>query len=59
MDEFFASLNMPKTFKDLGIIDVDVVSLSKLVSDNGKRIIHQKGKDMDESVMIEIYNMCL
>ncbi len=59
MDEFFSSLNMPKTFRDLGIDDVDVTSLAKLVSDNGKRTIHQKSKEMDESVMIEIYRLCL
>ena len=59
LEKLFASLNMPKTFKDLGIDKVDVELLANLVSDNGNRVIAHPTKDMDKEVVKAIINSCL
>ena len=58
-EKLSASLNMPKTFKDLGIDKVDVELLANLVTDNGNRIIAHPAKDMDKEVVKAIINSCL
>ena len=58
-EKLFASLNMPKTFKDLGINKVDVELLANLVTDNGTRDIAHPKKDMDKDVVKTIINSCL
>ena len=59
LEKLFASLNMPKTFKDLGIDKVDVELLANLVTDNGNRVIAHPAKDMDKEVVKAIINSCL
>ena len=59
IEKFFAALNMPKTFKDLGIANVDTELLANLVTDNGNRIIAHPKKDMDKEVVKAIINSCL
>ena len=59
LEKLFASLNMPKTFKDLGIDKVDVELLANLVTDNGNRVIAHPTKDMDKEVVKAIINSCL
>ena len=59
LEKLFASLNMPKTFKDLGIDKVDVELLANLVTDNGNRVIAHPKKDMDKEVVKAIINSCL
>ena len=59
LEKLFASLNMPKTFKDLGIDQVDVELLANLVTDNGNRVIAHPAKDMDKEVVKAIINSCL
>ena len=59
IEKLFASLGMPKTFKDLGIDKVDVELLSNLVTDNGNRVIAHPKKDMDKDVVKAIINSCL
>ena len=59
LEKLFASLNMPKTFKDLGIDKVDVELLANLVTDNGNRVITHPKKDMDKEVVKAIINSCL
>ena len=59
IEKLFASLGMPKTFKDLGINDVDVELLANLVTDNGDRIIAHPKKDMGKDVIKAIINSCL
>ena len=58
-EKLFTSLNMPKTFKDLGIDKVDVELLANLVTDNGNRVIAHPAKDMDKEVVKAIINSCL
>ena len=59
IEKLFASLGMPKTFKDLGINNVDVELLADLVTDNGNRVISHPKKDMDKEVVKAIINSCL
>lgn len=59
IEKLFTGLNMPKTFKDLGIDNPDIISLANHVSNNGSRIIYHHKKIMDRDVIIEIYKMCL
>ena len=59
IEKLFASLGMPKSFKDLGIDKVDVELLANLVTDNGKRVIAHPKKDMDKEVVKAIINSCL
>ena len=59
LEKLFVSLNMPKTFKDLGIDKVDVELLANLVTDNGNRVIAHPTKDMDKEVVKAIINSCL
>ena len=59
LEKLFAFLNMPKSFKDLGIDKVDVELLANLVTDNGNRVISHPKKDMDKEVIKAIINSCL
>ena len=59
IEKLFASLGMPKSFKDLGIDKVDVELLANLVTDNGNRMIAHPKKDMDKEVVKAIINSCL
>ena len=59
IEKLFASLGMPKSFKDLGIEKVDVELLANLVTDNGNRVIAHPKKDMDKEVVKAIINSCL
>ena len=59
IEKLFASLGMPKSFKDLGIDKVDVELLANLVTDNGNKAIGHPKKDMDKEVVKTIINSCL
>ena len=59
IEKLFAALGMPKTFKDLGINNVDVELLANLVTDDGNRVIPHPKKDMDKEVVKVIINSCL
>ena len=59
IEKLFTSLGMPKTFKDLGINNVDVELLANLVTDDGNRVISHPKKDMDKEVVKAIINSCL
>lgn len=59
IERLFASLDMPKSFKDLGINNVDVELLANIVTDDGNRIIAHPKKDMDKDVVKAIINSCL
>lgn len=55
LETFFADLNMPKTYEDLGIQKVDIDGLVDLFSNNHKRSVYHKEKPMDFLVADEIY----
>ena len=59
IEKLFASLGMPKTFKDLGIENPDIELLANLVTSNGERVISHPKKDMDKEVVEAILKNCL
>ena len=59
IEKLFAKLEMPKTFKDLGLTNVNVEQLANLVTDNGNRVIEHPKKNMDKEVVTTIINSCL
>ena len=59
IEELFALLGMPKTFKDLGIEKPDVKKLVNIITNNGERVIKHHIKDMDEEVLTAILSSCL
>ena len=58
IEKLFASLDMPKSFKDLGITNPDIDQLVKLITNDGERIIKHPKKDMDGEVLTAILNSC-
>ena len=58
-EKLFNLLEMPKTFKDLGIDNPDIDLLTNLVTNNGQNVIKHHIKDMDEEVVSSIFKKCL
>lgn len=58
-ENLFKSLNMPKSLKDLGIINPDLLLLTNLVTDNGRKVISHPKKDMDQKVVMTIFENSL
>ena len=58
LEKLFALLEMPKSFKDLGIDNPDIEKLVNIITDNGARVIKHPKKDMDEEVLTAIFNSC-
>ena len=58
LEKLFELLEMPKSFKDLGIGNPDIKKLVNIVTDNGARVIKHPKKDMDEEVLTAIFNSC-
>ena len=59
IEKLFDSLDMPKSFKDLGIVNPDIKNLVNLITNNGERTIKHPKKDMDGEVLTAIFNSCL
>ena len=59
IEKLFGLLEMPKTFKDLGIEDPDIDKLVNLITDKGERVIKHPKKDMDQEVLTAIFKSCL
>ena len=59
IEKLFNLLDMPKSLKDLGVVNPDIENLANLVTDNGKRIIAHHKKNMDKDVVKAIFNSCL
>lgn len=59
LDEFFTSLNMPKTLQGLDIENPDIDELVKIVTANGTKAVPHHIKPMDKDVAKEIYEMCI
>ena len=59
IEKLFDSLDMPKSFKDLGISEPDISKLVNLITNNGERVIKHPKKDMDGEVLTAIFNSCL
>ena len=59
IEKLFKLLNMPATFKDLGIDNPDIKKLTNLVTKNGTRVIEHPKKNMDEEVVETIFKSCI
>ena len=59
IEKLFASLDMPLTFKDLGIKNVDIKRIVNIVTNNGTRVIEHPKKNMDSEVVQTIIESCL
>ena len=59
IEKLFALLEMPSSFKELGIEKPDIERLSNIVTDNGNRAIEHPKKNMDKEVVETIYRSCL
>ena len=57
LEKFFAYLGVPRTYKDLGIENVDIELLTNVFSNNHTREIYHKEKPMNYLVAEEIYKM--
>ena len=57
LEKFFESLDMPASYKDLGIEKVDIELLANVFSGNKSRAIPHRAKPMDYEVGEEIYMM--
>src|SRR5574344_390542 len=58
LEEYFDFLNMPKSYKDLNIENVDVELLVKKFSNDGTRIVGHHTKPIDQEVARKIYKSC-
>ena len=59
IEKLFALLEMPKSFKDLNIVNPDLQLLTNLVTNNGEKAIPHPKKDMDKEVVMAIFKSCL
>lgn len=59
LEKLFKELEMPASFKDLGINNPDIERLVNIVTNNGNRIIEHPKKNMDKEVVETIYKSCI
>ena len=59
IEKLFNLLEMPKSLKDLGVVNPDIENLANLVTDNGQRVIAHHKKNMDKEVVMAIFKSCL
>ena len=59
IEKFFNLLDMPRSLKDLGVLNPDIENLANLVTDYGQRVVAHHKKDMDKEVVKTIFNSCL
>ena len=59
IEKLFELLEMPKTYHDLGIDNIDIARLTNIVTDNGSRVIEHPKKDMDKEVVETIFKSCI
>lgn len=57
LEKFFNELNMPRTYKDLGIDDADINTLVNIFSKNKTKVIDHRERPMDYAVAEEIFKM--
>ena len=57
LEKFFDYLGAPKTYKDLGIDNVDIELLTNVFSNNKTKEVYHREKPMNYSVAEEIYKM--
>ena len=55
MKEFFSSIGMPSTFKDVGLGKEDIPALVKLASGNGTRVIGRYPQSLDQHDLERVF----
>lgn len=59
LEQFFKYLNMPLTFKELGIESVDIEKLINVLLDNGKKTIYHINTPINNEIARIIYTSCV
>lgn len=59
LEQYFQELEMPTTFKDLGIDHPDIPRMVEMLTDGGTRVINHHVKHLDREVATEIYRALL
>ena len=57
-ERLFDVLQMPRTFKDLGISNPDIDELVSLFAQDGTRVVDHHVKPLDKDVAREIFESC-
>ena len=59
MRDFYKSLGIPTTLKEVGITEIDLPELARLASGNGTRVIGSYPQPLNEQDIRAIYALCL
>ena len=59
LEKLFKLLEMPVSFKDLGINNPNITLLTNIVTSNGTKIIEHPKKNMDKEVVETIFKSCI
>ncbi len=59
LEKLFKELEMPASFKDLGINNPNITLLTNIVTGNGTKIIEHPKKNMDKEVVETIFKSCI
>ena len=59
IEKLFDMLEMPRSFKDLGIKNPDIELLTNIVTNKGARVIEHPKKNMDKEVVETIFKSCI
>lgn len=59
IEKLFKELEMPLSFKDLGINNPDITLLTNIITGNGTKIIEHPKKNMDKEVVEAIFKSCI
>mgnify|MGYP003294555466 CR=1 FL=1 len=59
LEKFFIFMSMPRTYKDLGIENIDINGLVNKLTNNGTRVVDHHVKPLDKDVALEIFNSCI
>lgn len=59
LEKLFKLLEMPASFKDLGINNPNIALLTNIVTSNGTKIIEHPKKNMDKEVVEAIFKSCI
>ena len=59
LEKLFKLLEMPASFKDLGINNPNITLLTNIVTSNGTKIIEHPKKNMDKEVVETIFKSCI
>ena len=59
IEKLFKELEMPLSFKDLGINNPDITLLTNIITSNGTKIIEHPKKNMDKEVVEAIFKSCI